>query len=253
MPAPACCLLAALFASSAVVEAAAGAEGEVAAGRAPIELDGPEENSVTFTLVPGAALDGVDGGFGNPLERFARLLPDVLDARMAGDVVADLPERRLEILPQEAVLVALHEVLDWIEHRFGDGPDVLIVRKHQRQFVLPHERARRNGSEDRIPFARQRGQRADVDVLQCGDGFEIAELELRHSAAGFLLDEPIRHFVVLEKPQEVVTDPGLVVIDIARREDRHFAGRARAVPRRPRDRATSSVCAPSSSTARSAG
>ena len=56
MPAPACCLLVALFASSAVVEAAAGAEGEVAAGRAPIELDGPEENSVTFTLVPGAAL-----------------------------------------------------------------------------------------------------------------------------------------------------------------------------------------------------
>ena len=56
MPAPACCLLAVLFASSAVVEAAAGAEGEVAAGRAPIELDGPEENSVTFTLVPGAAL-----------------------------------------------------------------------------------------------------------------------------------------------------------------------------------------------------
>src|SRR5690242_3071202 len=56
MPAAACCLLAAMFASSAVVEAAAGAEGEVAAGRAPIELDGPEENSVTFTLVPGAAL-----------------------------------------------------------------------------------------------------------------------------------------------------------------------------------------------------
>ena len=55
MPGPACCLLAA-FLSSAVVEAAAGADGEVAAGRAPIDLVGPEKNSVTFTLTPGAAV-----------------------------------------------------------------------------------------------------------------------------------------------------------------------------------------------------
>jgi hypothetical protein len=53
MPGPACCLLAAFIASCSVVEAAAGVDGEVAAGRAPVELTGPEENSVTFTLVPG--------------------------------------------------------------------------------------------------------------------------------------------------------------------------------------------------------
>ena len=56
MPGPASCLLAAFFASSAVVEAAAGVDGEVAAGRAPVQLTGPEENSLTFTLVPGAGL-----------------------------------------------------------------------------------------------------------------------------------------------------------------------------------------------------
>jgi hypothetical protein len=55
MPGTACCMLAALL-GSAVVEAAAGVEGEVAAGRAPIVLSGPEENSITFTVVPGAAL-----------------------------------------------------------------------------------------------------------------------------------------------------------------------------------------------------
>lgn len=55
MPGLACSLLVATLAS-AVVEAAAGADGEVAAGRAPIDLGGDEENSVTFTLVPGAAL-----------------------------------------------------------------------------------------------------------------------------------------------------------------------------------------------------
>jgi hypothetical protein len=47
-------LIAAL--SAAVVEAAVGADAEVAAGRAPIDVDSPEENSLTFTLVPGAAV-----------------------------------------------------------------------------------------------------------------------------------------------------------------------------------------------------
>jgi hypothetical protein len=56
MPGPACCLLAAFISSASVVEAAAGVDGEVAAGRAPVQLTGPEENSVTFTLVPGLGL-----------------------------------------------------------------------------------------------------------------------------------------------------------------------------------------------------
>lgn len=47
-------LVAALAAG--VVEAAVGADGEVAAGRAPVDITGPEEDSVTFTLIPGAGL-----------------------------------------------------------------------------------------------------------------------------------------------------------------------------------------------------
>jgi hypothetical protein len=59
MPGPACCLLAAFLSSAGVVEAAAGVDGEVAAGRAPVDPTNPDdnaENSLTFTLVPGAAL-----------------------------------------------------------------------------------------------------------------------------------------------------------------------------------------------------
>lgn len=56
MPGPACCLLAAFISSASVVEIAAGVDGEVAAGRAPVQLTGPEENSVAFTLVPGLGL-----------------------------------------------------------------------------------------------------------------------------------------------------------------------------------------------------
>ncbi len=55
MPGPACSLLIAAL-SAAVVEAAAGADGEVAVGRAPVDVDGDEEDSLTFTLVPGAGL-----------------------------------------------------------------------------------------------------------------------------------------------------------------------------------------------------
>jgi hypothetical protein len=59
MPGPACCLLAAFLSSAGIVEAAAGVDGEVAAGRAPVDPTIPDqrsENSITFTLVPGAAL-----------------------------------------------------------------------------------------------------------------------------------------------------------------------------------------------------
>jgi hypothetical protein len=52
---PACCLLLAAF-SSSVVEAAIGAEGEVAAGRAPLDYAGKARDSLTFTLTPGAGL-----------------------------------------------------------------------------------------------------------------------------------------------------------------------------------------------------
>lgn len=55
MAGPLSCLLITAFAAN-VVEAAVGADGEVAAGRAPVDITGPEENSLTFTLVPGAGL-----------------------------------------------------------------------------------------------------------------------------------------------------------------------------------------------------
>jgi hypothetical protein len=49
---PGCGLLLVAF-SSSVVEGAVGVDGEVAAGRAPVEYTGPSTNALTFTLVPG--------------------------------------------------------------------------------------------------------------------------------------------------------------------------------------------------------
>ena len=55
MPGPLSCLLLTAF-SASVVEGAVGADGEVAAGRAPVALTGPEESALTFTVTPGVAL-----------------------------------------------------------------------------------------------------------------------------------------------------------------------------------------------------
>ncbi len=83
--------------------------------------------------------------------------------------------------------------------------------------------------------ARQRRERGDVDVLQLLDGLEVAQLELRHPAARFLLDDGVRHLVVREDREQVVADSRLVVVDVAGREDRHLPRRAHAVAHRPRD------------------
>lgn len=48
--------LAVVLIAASSFEAVVGAEGEVAVGRAPIEVAGPEEESVALTLVPGAGL-----------------------------------------------------------------------------------------------------------------------------------------------------------------------------------------------------
>ena len=72
--------------------------------------------------------------------------------------------------------------------------------------------------------------------LQRLDAREIAELELRHAAADFAFDDDVRNLRVREQLDEVVTDAGLVVVDVARREDRDLAGRARAVAHRPLQR-----------------
>ena len=69
----------------------------------------------------------------------------------------------------------------------------------------------------------------DVGLFEAGDGFEIAQLEFGHTAAGFFLDQACRYLVVREDAEQVVADARFVVVDITGRIDRHLAGRAFAV------------------------
>src|SRR4029450_8667312 len=63
-------------------------------------------------VVPGAALDCRDARARHPLENLARLLADVLDARVARDVVADVAEWLREVLLQQPIAVAQVQVLE---------------------------------------------------------------------------------------------------------------------------------------------
>jgi hypothetical protein len=74
--------LLALVLGAAVVEGAVGADTEVAAGRAPVELDGPERNSIAFTGTPAVGLrihDETHTFTTTYAPRFYYRVPNVLD------------------------------------------------------------------------------------------------------------------------------------------------------------------------------
>src|SRR3989304_9381029 len=71
-------------------------------------------------VVPGTTLDGIHGRPRHHLQHFARLLPDLLDPEMTGNMVGDLPEGLREIGPEQAIPVAEHEILERIEHGVRD-------------------------------------------------------------------------------------------------------------------------------------
>src|SRR5258706_438705 len=166
-------------------------------------------------VVAGAALDHRHLRARHHLQRLARFLPHVLHACMAGDVIGDLAERVLEVGAQEPIALAQHEVLERIEHRVAYRDRIRIVRIHERQLLLEHERARRYRCQDGEALARVTREDRQVLLLQRIDALEVAELELGHAAAGLLLDQHVGNLVVLEQRHQVVAHHRLVVVHIA--------------------------------------
>src|SRR5450759_5205123 len=113
-----------------------------------------------------AAFNGVDLCRGHHLQQFTRLLADILDARVAWNVIRHLAERRLEIGPEQSVLVAEYEKLKRIEHRLLYRLHVVILRKQKRKLLFEHQCAGWNGSENGIALARQFGQLWNIDCLE---------------------------------------------------------------------------------------
>ena len=151
---------------------------------------------------------------------------------MAGDVIGDLAERGFEVGAQKPILLAQHEVLERIEHRVAHGDRVRILRVHERDLLLEHQRAGGHRRENRVALRRVFREHRDVLLLELIDAFDIAELELRHAAASLFLHQHVRDLVVLEQRDQVMAHHRLVVVGIAGGEDRDLARRVLAVAHR---------------------
>src|SRR5882724_3203240 len=204
--------------------------------RVVLGLDAPSP------VVPGAALDGVQGRARHELQRFAGFLAHVLDPRVARNVVGHLAEAGLEIRLEEAIAMAQDEVLKRVEHGLAHGFHLEVLGKQQRQLALEHEGARRHRREDGVPLPRDLRERGNVQRLEALDRLEIAELELGHAAARLLLYDRIGDLVVIQHSEQIVAYTRLVVVYIAGRKYRHLPRGAFPVFRlvelaRPRPRA----------------
>jgi hypothetical protein len=74
--------------------------------------------------MPRTAFNRQDFGPGNGFQRFARLLADLLRARMTRDVIRHLAERVGEFGLQQPVAAPRHQVFERLEHRVAHRLDV---------------------------------------------------------------------------------------------------------------------------------
>ena len=170
-----------------------------------------------------AALDRLDLRLRHQHQHVARLQSEVLHAQVTGHVIADLAELAREVGAQQARLVARPQILERIEHRVAHLLHLRVVRKHQRQLLLEHQRARGHGRHDVPALVDQSRQLGNVLLLQLLDRLEIAHLQLRHAAAALLRRDRHGDAVVLEDRGEILAQVRLVAIAVAGREQHDLA------------------------------
>ena len=121
--------------------------------------------------------------------------------------------------------MAQHQVLERVIHCVAHFQHVRVIREHQRQFLLEHQRAGRNGRHNVPTVIDHRRQHRNVDLFGLRYRFEISELQLRHAAAHFFLCQRYRYAVVLEYVHKIRVDRRMIAIAIARRIEHNFAAR----------------------------
>ncbi len=173
----------------------------------------PEQRSTVFTVVPGT------------ISSASRVFwPTFCTREWQGMWYGDLAERA-------CLKSVLRRPSFWRATRYSKGSNIAsctalhvgVVREHERQLLLEHERAGGDRRHDRVALAGELRERRDVLLLARRDRLQVAQLQLGHAAAGFLLGDHVGDLVVGEDLREVVADAGLVVVDVAGREDRDLA------------------------------
>ncbi len=122
--------------------------------------------------------------------------------------------------------MAQHEVFEGVVDVIPHLQYTFIIRKHQRQFLLEHEHARRNRRHDIPAGIDHLHQGGNIHFLGFGNGFEITQLQLGHATATLLFGNGHGDTVVLENGHQILTDIRLIVVAVAGGKQGDFACRA---------------------------
>ena len=170
-----------------------------------------------------APLDHGHLGVGHELQHVPGLQTDVLDPLVAGHVIGHLAQRLPEIGVQLAGLVPQHEIFEGIEDRVPHPGDLIVVREHERQFLLEHENAGRYRRDDVPAVVHQLRQCGNVLLPGRGHRVQVPEFQFGHAAAAFPRGQGNRDPVVLEHLDQVLAEPRLVVVAVTGGEQHHPA------------------------------
>ena len=157
----------------------------------------------------------VNAGARHHLQHFFSFFADVLHAAMAGNLVADLAQSHREINLQQSIALSLHQVLKRIPHRVFHELHIRILRVHQRDFLLEHQRTAGHRGQNGVALFGVPGQHRDVGLFAGVDRIQVTQLQLGHAATFFFFNDDVRHVVVVKNFEQIVPNAGLVVVDIA--------------------------------------
>ena len=111
-----------------------------------------------------------------------------------------------------------------------DRGHVLIVREHQRQFLLEHQSARRHRGDDIPALVHQSHQPRYIHATVLVHGLQVALFQLWHAAADLFRGQRHRDAVVLENAHQVLGNLRFVDVAITGGKKSHAAPRGPGGP-----------------------
>ena len=124
--------------------------------------------------VAATTLVGLHKGTGHHFEHFLRFLANVLHAAVARNLVADFAQAHRKFGFNQPVALARHEVFKRVPHGRLHRLHRRILRVHQRNFLLEHQRAAGHSTQYGITFSSIFGQHWNIGFFASVHGIQIA-------------------------------------------------------------------------------
>ncbi len=113
-------------------------------------------------------------------------------------MVGHLAQGLCELGIDQRVFVSEHQVFEGVKEVRFDLGNILILRKHQRQFLLVHQHARWDRCDDVVAIGNRLREHGDVRIFHFFDFFQIAKFQFWHATAFCILQNFDGDIVVLE-------------------------------------------------------